>query len=422
MQDRSYPGFPYLWQLLACAALLLTLARCAGPAAPPIQPAAPAPTPPPPAYLAYYFDADGLQRYDTRAAEPTLLLPTATYQDARAVSPDGRLLALAYTRQDSTRLAVVDATRGRLTEVHAAPGEVVYTPAWRADGAALAFGYYTPRRNGTRTSMGPGGVQVATGPAWTTRDVGCSVSKTVAHWHPGGDLIVGDGDNLYVVDAGDCRTLATIPARKKHHVAFSPDGAWMSYLYRDLVYNRDRRAYEPESTLFVADYRGLNERKVVSHRYSPQHMAWSPQSDVLAFDVRSQADPARRHISLFDVTTGQNTYLIPPDEGGHTRETTPRWSPAGSRIAFARTQPGDAAMPDSTRQVVVRTFMDRFLQVVATIPPDAAWSWAGEDALLLTGPAGARLVPVADAPPLPLPDGATYVYTFHPAPQEVGVK
>ncbi len=396
--------------LLSLVVMLLVLARCSGPAEVQ-QPAAsvevaPEPEPEGPAYAVFYFDEAGLQAHQARPGTTRMLLPNSAFLNHRSVSPDGRQLAVAYAGGDSSHLALLDLHEGAVRAVHAVPGEVVYTTAWAPEGGALAFGYYEDRGSDQR---GPGGIMVVEGDGMLPRSVGCSVSKTAESWLPNGDLVVGDGARLYVVAADDCKTLATIDARTMSQVTFSPDGQWMAYILRERVYNRPARRYDREFSLYLADARGQDAQKVLGHKYDVQHVTWSPDGTQLAFDVQSQDDPALRHVSIYDVTTGETAFLVNPADDGRTSETHPVWSPDGAGIAF------DRGIPESgVYQKVVRLFVEQHLRVIATADAKEAlgdtWGWAGDQGLLLSRPGGSTLLGLDGASSYTLPAHAALLY------------
>lgn len=363
---------------------------CSGPAA--VEPP-PAPTPvveaepagPPFAIL--YSDREGVHRLDA-SNESITTLRTTSVQASRAMpAPQGDAVALVYQTPDSTTLMLLDGADERW--LHSVAGEAVYTLAWTASGDALAFGFYTPVQEGDVTKMGAGGVRTVTLDG-SVENVGCSASKAVHVWLPNGDLVTGNDDNHYVVDAQNCATKSTFPLRKRRAVQYAPGGEHMSYIFRDLVYNRERRAYEPESTLFVAELGGLDEERLMTDRFRARNMAWSPDGTQLAFDVRSPDNEAIRQVAIHDVTRGQTSYLIPPADGQEFSDTRAVWSPAGGRMVF------DRAYPDGTLQKVVYTTLNLQSRVVAVSDAGAGAirtvGWADDDTLVLGYPDGSTHV------------------------------
>jgi len=140
-----------------------------------------------------------------------------------------------------------------------------------------------------------------------------------------------------------------------------------------------------------------------------QHLSWSPDGTQLAFDVQSQDDPALRHVSIYDVTTGETAFLVNPDDDGRTSETHPVWSPDGAGIAFDRVIP-----ESSVFQKVVRLFVEQHLRVIATVDAKEVlgdiWGWAGDQGLLLSRPGGSVLLGLDGASSYTLPAHAALLY------------
>ncbi len=369
---------------LAGAALL---AGCSGttPAASPV-PAEPVPAGP--AYDVVALTEEGLARIALPSGERTVFVEGAGDVLARAVSPSGDRTALAYTRNDSSFVAVVDA-EAVLTPGFSVPGRRTFTLAWRSDGEAFAAGYYTPEG----TAMGAGGIMAVDAATGAARTVGCSASKMVYRWPDTERMLVGDGKNIYLVDAGGCATRSTTPILKKHMVAVSPDGRRMAYIFRDLVYDREARAYEPDSTLMVANVDGSDERTVAGKRYHPKNLAWSPDGQQLAFDVTSQTNPALRHLAIYDMAAGEATFIVRATDTVLPSETRPAWSPDGAFLVFDRTY-----VNGDLYQKGMRSMVDNAVYTLAEQPRSggklAIWGWAGPRVVLET-PDGRYLVAAA---------------------------
>jgi dipeptidyl aminopeptidase/acylaminoacyl peptidase len=251
--------------------------------------------------------------------------------------------------------------------------------AWSPDGRRLAVGFAddSPDRRGDIVIY-----ERLSG----AQSLGCSVSRWVIAWPTRTRLVVSDGQNMHLVSAEDCSTIHSIDARKMHHITVSPDGQKMAYIFRDLVYNRERRAYDPDSSLLIADIDGTNAESIAGYRYRPRNMTWSSDGSALAFDVDSQDEPSRRLVSIYDLGTNQSVFLNPGSVG--YSETRPRWAPAGADVAFQR---HDA---DGNLEACVRKTGENFVRVLGA---GVLEGWVSETLLLVSEPADSLLLVTSEA-------------------------
>ncbi len=325
-------------------------------------------------FLLHTTPTDGLVLHDARTDESRTLVAGATAKPARAVSPSGRHLAFSYATADSSHLTLLDLTTQQTHRVHAAAGTAVtYSLAWHTNQERLAVGYYRPTDGGGR---GPGGLRVVT-PDGTTRDVGCSSVREVLHWLPDGALAARTDDNLYVVDAGDCATRASLDIRRMHHLRYAPTGQQMAYIHRELEYDRDRGEYVPDSSFALSGPDGTNPETLFGNERHARHHRWAPKTNEVALDVRVEAS-GHRQVVVYDGS--RPTFLVPPDQTG-ADQVHPRWSPSGNRIAF--TLRGDASSQAAVR---VQGQTRRLGRV-----DGAVWGWLDDRSVVVPGPDSVRV-------------------------------
>ena len=134
---------------------------------------------------------------------------------------------------------------------------------------------------------------------------------------------MGDGTNIYAVDARDCRTLATLPMRGKSHITYSPDG--------------DRIFFKRAGSLFIAEYNGANAQQIAAPRSRAENMRWSPDSRKIAFEIQSPRYSNVTHVAVYDYATGQAAFNSEERPLGVPKDNNPCWSPDGTRISIDRT-------------------------------------------------------------------------------------
>ncbi|MEZ4699862.1 MAG: hypothetical protein R2834_06000 [Rhodothermales bacterium] len=353
------------------------ISACSGP-----QTLAPADLPREPAgptYSMLVASPDGLLRAAMPAGTVDRVGPAMEAVVARSLAPSGAMLAVAFTRNDSTYLAVVTPGQGAARTLPLAAKRREVTMAWRPDEGALVAGYYTPDGD----APGPGGMVVVETAGMTMRPSGCTASRIVYGWPTADRMLVGDGKSIYLVEASGCATTTTFSLLKKHQVTPSPTGRHVAYIFRELEYNREKRTYEPDSTLMIAELDGSNERPVAGERYHPRNLAWSPDGSKLAFDVTSQTDPSIRHLAVYDLAAGEATFIVRATDTVMPSETRPQWSPDGRYLAYDRT-----FVHGELYQKGVRSMDDNAVYQVAEQPRAAGkldlWGWAGNRTVLRT--------------------------------------
>jgi len=300
---------------------------------------------------------------------------SAPDQSAVVASVGGSLIAVPRDGATINVLESGDASR-------------VYTGAWSQDASRFHFGFYEPAGDG----MGAGGIRTWDRPADEIRNVGCSASKVVLAELASGSLLVRNVDNIFEVDADGCGTIRSVDARKMHHVTVSPDGTHLAYILRELVFNREDRAYEPDSTLYLEPTTGGEAVKVIGDKYAPRNLSWRPDGSELLYDVGPPGGEAQRAISVYTLSDSRSSYVLPPNST--TAATQALMSPGGQHVLFRQSS------TDGMSDWQVKTTGSNFAQ---SIPMPAggvtAAYWLDGNRLLIRTEAGSSLVSVAGSTP-----------------------
>lgn len=218
-------------------------------------------------------------------------------------SPSGTLVALHVVSRDGAAIALADRSTGLVDVVYDAGGLSELSMAFSPDGALLFVG--------ERAASGGGVFEIDTATG-TLRSVGCSASDVVLGVRTDGPVAVRDENNLYMVDAANCATLETFDVRRMTEIAISPAGDHLAYVHRELSYNRESRAYEPDTTLHVVPTMGGEPIRVVGDKYAPRRISWLSGGSELAYDVVVQNGSGNRGLSIWSAESGQSTWVIPP--------------------------------------------------------------------------------------------------------------
>jgi len=221
-------------------------------------------------------------------------------------APGADAAALVVRGADGASIILADRSTGLLEVVYESPVPAELSVAFSAGGERLYVG---------RRSAAGGAVTEIDVASRATRDVGCTASDVVLGVRTDGALVVRDANNVYVVDAAGCATLHTFDARRMIEITVAPGGSHLAYVHRELSYNRESRAYEPDTTLHVVATTGGEPTRVIGDRYAPRRISWmqDAQSHELAYDVLLQDGSGRRGLSIYSVASGQSSWTIPPE-------------------------------------------------------------------------------------------------------------
>ncbi len=313
------------------------------------------------------------QRY--QATGPVTYVSAAPDESAVVISVGGSLIAVPREEGMINVLESGDAAR-------------VYTGAWSKDGSRFYFGFYVPAGDG----MGAGGIRTWDRAADEVRDVGCSASKVVLAELASGSLLVRNVDNIYEVQTEGCATMRSVDARKMHKVTVSPDGAYLAYILRELVFNRENRSYEPDSTLYVESSTGGEAIKVIGDKYTPRNLSWRPDGSELLYDVAPPGGEAQRAVSVYTLSDARSTYVLPPNTS--TAATEALMAPGGQHVLFRQSS------SDGISDWQIKTTGSNFAQSIP-MPNGAvvAAYWLDGNRLLIRTVETSAVVSVAGATP-----------------------
>lgn len=292
-----------------------------------------------------------------------------------AISPNGERVVVGVESASQSDLYLYDIPKQTHSVLFSGGKGTVFSGQWNSASSNFYFGQYMPDGN----RMGAGSIHVYSGASGETRKVPCSASRFVLSLLPAGSLLVRNSDSIYEVAISDCATIKTIDARKMYSVAVSPKGDRMAYILRDLVYNREKRAYEPDSTLYLSLLGSSAEPvKIIGDKYQPRNMAWSPDGTELAYDVIAQDGSKKRAISIYSIESAGSAYLEPPQSTLRSN-THPRYSRDGRHILFR------SASPANEVALKWKSSGQPFSQTVPLMAeaPLSSWTWVGADTLFL---------------------------------------
>jgi Tol biopolymer transport system component len=305
---------------------------------------------------AVVYAADGdLFIADQFGGTPRLLV-SVPGPSAPAFSPNGD--RIAFIAGPQTSVMTVRRDGSGLTELANLPGWYGWQVRWSPDGTALAA---------TTNGISVGGA-AGTGPStWQLA------------------VIAAEGSGHRMVDAG--------PNTNAGRAEWRPDGRLIAFV----GYSKP-----PIRDVFLADREGTNVRKIPgAANVASDGVAWSPEGKRLAF-MHYRADRTVEIVVLelgADGTVTGSTSIRPepqiaarqPPPPPVEAELTPRWSPDGSRLAYAvvdgRTLRIGTVAPDgSAPRIVGASDAER--------TDDVDWSPDGRSLVVVSGDVGWLLDPV----------------------------
>jgi Tol biopolymer transport system component len=333
---------------------------------------------------------------NTGSVADSVVVPGATDVVAKP-SPDNGAVAVAYRQGSTTSLVMIDGASGIVSTVHTASGGGSYTFAWAPGSDALGVGY--------RPSGGAGQSAILMSDRrGNVRNVGCSVSNRFVAWRANGQVVVGDGSNIYTVSASDCSTLATLPMSGKTDITYSPDGS--------------RILFKRANSLFIARYDGASTTQIAAPRSRANNMRWSPDSKKIAFEIQSPSYGNITHVAVYDYATAQATFNAEEKPLGVPKDNNPCWSPDGTRLSLDRSyaRRGEAGDYVQQQKVVTRvpgndeSVVDEELIRGAAPERRAECSWVDNQHLALTSADGPKIFNVDTKVAYRMPNNVKLLY------------
>jgi len=293
-------------------------------------------------YVIYYTDQSAIHVFNTKKNTDNLIFryPSNSSERQWKISPDRTKIALTYIDNytEETSLSILDLMSRKSWQIKKIPKNFHYSFKWSPDSKELAVGYasFTDNKYRVEYRSGVGDIFIASSVDSTIKSIGCKVSKSVDHWLSNDILVVGDSNFLYGVNRQNCSTLFSLSWIDKTKITFSPDGTKIFYFKNVPAYKESgARVNMPE--LYLANYDGKNQIKIIGYQHDPRHASWSPDGQKIVCDIRSLEWANVRHIAIYDMATGKASFSEEENELGIPKSENPYWSPDGNSILYDQT-------------------------------------------------------------------------------------
>lgn len=115
----------------------------------------------------------------------------------------------------------------------------------------------------------------------------------------------------------------------------SPNGQWILFL-------SDKDGWDQ---LYVVRAAGGTPSQVTKGKFETWRPAWSPDSTRIVFDQNAEADHGQRHLGVATLDAGGDASktTVRMLTSGRGADTSPQWSPDGTKILFQHTDPWNSA-------------------------------------------------------------------------------
>jgi hypothetical protein len=285
-------------------------------------------------YEIYYYNKSGVRIQSSNS--DSLVIPLSSYLVDHKISPDKNKIAIAYTESDSQKLVIINTKTKKLWPIKSIISNYHFTFEWSLDSKNLGVGYYSEKKVGNKFFPDKGEIFISTYDVQKEINIGCKVSKIFIHWLKDEIIIVSDGKKYYGVNPEDCKTIFSFSVSDKRKISFSPDGKKVFYTKYTSVYSTssNRNINVPE--LYLADFNGKNQKKIIDYKYEPQNIRWAPNSNEIICDVKSQEWTDIRHICTYSLTLDNASFNVKEDFLGLPKSNKPFYSPDGKKIAYEK--------------------------------------------------------------------------------------
>jgi translation elongation factor P/translation initiation factor 5A len=152
-------------------------------------------------------------------------------------------------------------------------------------------------------------------------------------------FIYSDPDGVYILDKNKNRLVKTLKGFSSQNLKglkFSPDGKKIAFFEPKKVADQFGTTH-PRNELYIANFDGTKEQKIINFTYDPQNAAWSPASATLLCDVISQDWGNLRHAAQYEVSAGKVIFNTEEEGGFVPNLSACAWAPSGNQYIVKKT-------------------------------------------------------------------------------------
>lgn len=282
----------------------------------------------------------GIMAFDQASRWDSLLAPTTSSFFAKAVSPQGDKLALAYRGTNSLKVCLITFNPIKLTPVNSSEKATSVAFAWNTNDSILYFNYYGLQEIDRRTYTRNLGSYYVNANSMQLNYLKFRNGSAIKGYLPNGFLVSSYGDETYLISLRTGMPVHIL--RGLGPLTFSPNGKNFFY-FRDRTFLNEYGNEVRLPELYLADFNGWHRRMIIGYKYDPQNPVWSPDSKTIALDVQSQQWSNIRDLAFYDVETGMLSVQGSNLQVNVPSVTEPHYSPDG-RYLFYYVTTGDLSV------------------------------------------------------------------------------